>query len=159
MKSSHSTIPGATDAGNRNRAARRGQGAVELALCLPLLSLLAVVAADAGRAFLVGIEVTNAARAGVEFGVQDSTTAGNLSGMETAATNDGNGITGLTATAKTYCQCGTTVKTCPVSASITCLDPRGYVEVDTSAPFKTLLHYPGIPTSLTLTGKAIMRYR
>jgi Flp pilus assembly protein TadG len=132
---------------------------LELAFCVPVLSLLAVAAADTGRAFFAGIEVTNAARAGVEYGVQNSTTASNLTAMETAATNDGNGITGLTATATTFCQCGTTVETCPVSASSSCLDPRGYVEVTTSAPFKTLLHYPGIPTSLTLTGKAIMRYR
>jgi len=159
MRPSCSITPTSIGARQRPRSVGRGQGLLELAFCIPLLSMLAVVAADAGRAFFVGIEVTNAARAGVEFGVQNSTTASNLTGMQTAATNDGSGITGLTAVASTYCQCGTTVKTCPVSASITCPDPRGYVEVDTSAPFTTLLHYPGLPTSLTLTGKAIMRYR
>ena len=131
---------------------------VELAFAALLLSLLAVVSADAGRAFFVGIEVTNAARAGVEYGIQNSTTAGDISGMETAATNDGNGIAHLKAKAKTYCQCGSgSATSCPLPSS--CNDPRGYVEVDTSAPFTTLLSYPGIPTSLKLSGKAIMRYR
>jgi Flp pilus assembly protein TadG len=158
MRSSRSTIPDVIGALRRRRSVRRGQGALELAFAVPLLSLLAVVAADAGRAFFVGIEVTNAARAGVEYGVQNATTAGDLTGMKTAAKNDGKGIASLTATAKTYCQCGSgTATTCPLPS--TCTDPRGYVEVDTSAPFKTLLNYPGIPTSLTLSGKAIMRYR
>ena len=89
---------------------------------------------------------------------QNSTTAGDINGMKTAATNDASGISGLTATATQYCQCGTGAPTtCPLLG--VCTDPRAYVKVNTSAPFQTLLHYPGLPASLTLTAKAIMRYR
>jgi len=34
---------------------------------------------------------------------------------------------------------------------------RVYVEVDTSGEFQTLLDYPGVPSSISLSGKSVVR--
>ncbi len=76
--------------------------------------------------------------------------------MQTAATNDAAGISGITATASEYCQCPTGASfACSVSNS--CSDKRVYVKVVTSATFTTLFNYPGIPHTVALTGQAVMR--
>ena len=85
---------------------RRGQSMVELA------------GAHAGAGGDPGLEsgvlfrgsdhlltaLNNAARAGVQYGVQSAATVADTNGMQTAATNDTTGITGVTATASEYCQ-------------------------------------------------------
>jgi hypothetical protein len=60
------------------------------------------------------------------------------------------------ATASEYCECsdGSAVS---CGAANACADERVYVEVDTSATFYTLTDWPGIPRSIALSGKAIMR--
>lgn len=80
----------------------RGQASVELALSLPLLLMMFLVVVETGRAFYIAISVANAARAGVQYGSQNLTTAGDNSGMETAATNDAPNIAGITATANAF---------------------------------------------------------
>jgi len=104
----------------------------------------------------MSIELNNAARAGVQYGVQSPTAAADLSGMQQAALNDGGNITALTATASEYCECpGGSPFAC--NSSTVCTDERVYVEVDTSATFYTHANWPGIPQSVPLSGKAVMR--
>jgi hypothetical protein len=79
--------------------------------------------------------------------------------MTQAATTDGSNITGLTATA-TQCTCvsGTSVTVCSGSNYNCANAPQAtYVEVDTQATFHTVVTYPGIPSSITVSGKAIMQ--
>jgi Flp pilus assembly protein TadG len=136
-----------------------GQGLVELALALPVLILLLLGAADFGRLFYTWIAVNNAARAGAQYGSQTLTNAANTDGMKLAATTDGSNITGLTATAS-QCTCvsGTSVTVCSGSNYNCTNSPQAtYVEVDTQATFKTIVSYPGIPSSLTVKGAAIMQ--
>lgn len=143
---------------SRNRRWRRGQSAVELAFALPVLALMLLGAADFGRVFFFGIAVNNAARAGAQYGSQTVITAADLSGMQAAATTDGSNISGLIATAS-LCTCQSPNGSVPACAESYC-DPNSnatFVEVDTSAPFSTLVNYPGIPHSMTLTGKAVMQ--
>jgi Flp pilus assembly protein TadG len=136
----------------------RGQSALELGIAVPVLALILLGAADFGRVFFVGIAVNNAARAGAQYGSQSLIAAANAAGMQTAATTDGSNIPSLTATAS-QCTCETprgSVAACPDSycdANATAT----FVEVDTSAPFSTLVNYPGIPHTMTLTGKAVMQ--
>ncbi len=135
---------------------RRGQSMVEVAALTPVLAVVLLGAADLSRVYYLSIALNNAARAGVQYGVQSSTTAANTSAMQTAATNDASGITGVTATASEYCQCPTGASfSCSVSNS--CSDKRVYVKVVTSATFTTLVKYPGLPHTVSLTGQAVMR--
>ena len=134
-----------------------GQAFVELALVLPIFVLLLVGAAELGHLAYASIEVSNAARAGVQYGAQSHITASDYAGMQMAAVNDGSDVTVLSATASHFCSCADgSVSTC---ASGDCSASRilEYVQVNTSAAVPTLFHYPGIPPTLTLTGQAVMR--
>jgi len=142
-----------------NRARRcfnRGQSAVELALVAPFVVLVLVIAADFSRVFYMSIEAANAARAGVQYGAQSTTKASDTAGMQQAALNDAANLSGLTATASNFCECPPS--TSHVSCSSTsCSGMEMYVQVNTSAQFQTLVHYPGVPTTVTLNESALMR--
>ena len=132
---------------------------VELALALPALILLLLAAADFGRLFYVWIAVNNAARAGAQYGSQTVITAANSTGIILAATTDAAGIAGFTATAS-QCTCvtGTSVPVCSGSNyNCTNAPMATYVIVDTTAPFSTIMNYPGSPTLITVRGEAIMQ--
>ena len=86
---------------------------MELALSLPLLLMMFLVVVETGRAFYIAISVANAARAGVQYGSQNLSTAADNAGMQSAATNDAPNITGMTAVATHFCKCSDgTASTC-----------------------------------------------
>jgi Flp pilus assembly protein TadG len=123
-----------------------------------------LAAADFGRLFYVWIAVNNAARAGAQYGSQTLVTAANSASMIQAAKDDGSNITGLCTASypcsASQCTCvtGTPVPVCSGSGYNCTNAPNAtYVEVDTQAPFNTVVSYPGIPSSLRLTAKAIMQ--
>lgn len=134
-----------------------GDAMVELALSVTLCATLLLGGAELGSLAYSAIEVSNAAHAGAAYGSQSHTTADDVSGMQTAATQDAPNISGLTATAARSCQCssgGTStcgVTDCPTSRIIE------YVTVNTTATVTPLVTVPGLPKSYTLTGKAVMR--
>ena|SRR5690348_1474551 len=133
---------------------RKGQSVVELALAAPVLALVLVATADFARVFYASIEVANAARAGVQYGVQNYTTGVDYTGMQNAALNDGSNVSGLQATASEFCQCnGSTVACSPAQ----CSQPKIFVQVRTTATFSTMLHYPGISSSIPLSSTAVMQ--
>jgi Flp pilus assembly protein TadG len=134
----------------------RGQAAVEFALVVPVLVVLLMIVGEFLRVYYTTIELNNAARAGVQYGLHSPANAANLTGMQQAALNDGSDISGMTAVATEYCQCsdGSSVS-CGTAGA--CADERVYIEVDTAATFYTLANWPGIPKSIALSGKAIMR--
>src|SRR6266851_9594274 len=102
-----------TPRAGRPRWLSRGQAAVELALCMPLLLALFIAVAETGRAFYIAISVANAARAGVQYGSQNLSTAADNAGMQAAATNDAPNLTGMIATASHFCKCSNgTASTC-----------------------------------------------
>jgi Flp pilus assembly protein TadG len=140
----------------RSRSCRAGQAAVELALLLPVLAVLLVGVADLARVFFFSIAVNNAARAGVQYGAQSLTYSGDFTGMKQAALNDGSAVPGLSAKATNFCQCngGSAVSCSPFPS---CPGFVSYIQVQTSAQFTTLVTYPGVPSTIALTGNAIMR--
>jgi Flp pilus assembly protein TadG len=143
-------------AGLRYCGWRKGQSAPELALVTPILLVLLLAGADFARVFYMTIAVNNAARAGAQYGSQTVITAANASGMIAAAKSDGANIPNLSATAS-QCTCEASITVAACSASYCTDNPNAtFVEVDTSASFHTLVSYPGIPSSMTLSGKAIM---
>jgi Flp pilus assembly protein TadG len=134
---------------------QRGLAAVEFSIVGLVLVLLLVVAADYGRIFATSIAVTNAARAGAQYGIQSASTWANTAGMQAAALADGNEVDGLTATATNFCEC--TAGTAVSCITPGCSSPRRYVSVTASATFAPLTALPGLPGSVTLTRTAIMR--
>jgi Flp pilus assembly protein TadG len=137
---------------------QRGAGLVELSLMMPLLLLLLIGVIDMGRAFYLGIEVADAARAGAMYGYQTSATMQDTGGISTAASNDAPQVTGLTTTSSSGCMCSD-----GSGQSANCGNPPScssgkrqvnYVIVNTSATYTSSFPWPGVPSSLTLTGKA-----
>ena len=115
--------------------------------------------ATLGRLFYTYIGVINAARAGAQYGSNSVITAADTSGIEAAAQKDGANVANLTVTAS-QCTCGTAnPPSLPACASSYCtVDPQGnYVVVNTQAPFSIVLKFPGVPSSITLTGQAVMQ--
>jgi Flp pilus assembly protein TadG len=136
---------------------QRGQSAAELALVVPMLIVLMLAVADMARVFYLWIEVNSAARAGAQYGSQSVATAANSAGMEAAAKTDAANVSGLSVTAS-QCTCGSspTVSAC-TSSYCTDSPSANYVTVNTQASFHTVVTYPGIPSSITVTGSAIMQ--
>ena len=134
-----------------------GQSVVEFSLIAAVTMTLLLAASDFSRMFFTSIAVNDAARAGAQYGSQNLVTAADIAGMESAATTDGTNISGLSATAS-QCTCGTST-TVAACASNYCTNNPGatYVTVNTRATFSTFVTYPGIPSSTTLTGQAIMQ--
>jgi Flp pilus assembly protein TadG len=132
---------------------------VELAIAVPMLIVLLLTACDFARVFYLWIELNNSARAGVQYGAQSLITAADTGGMITAATSDAMDVAGVTAIA-TPCTCisgtGSPVAVCP-SSYCSASPKAAFVEVDTQAPFHTLFNFMGLPTSITVTGKAVMQ--
>jgi Flp pilus assembly protein TadG len=140
-----------------------GQSLIELALGLTALTILMIGAAEFGRLAYASVEVSNAARAGVQYGAQNHTTASDTAGIQTAATQDAPDVSGISATASHSCVCSDgTASTCsagdcPVTTSDPSLRLIETVQVNTTATVSPTIRLPGLPTSYTLTGKAVMR--
>jgi Flp pilus assembly protein TadG len=136
----------------------KGSALIETVLMIPLFLLLFMGVADFGRVFYTADIVVYAAQAGAEYGAMNTTNAANDSGMQTAATNAGTIIAGLTATATSFCTCGAGGST--VSCGSTCSGygtPAMYVQVKTQATFKTLASFPGLPHTIPLAATSTLR--
>jgi Flp pilus assembly protein TadG len=140
-----------------NYRSRNGASMVDMAIAAPVLALILVIGTDFGRLYYTNIEVANAARAGAQYGSQSLIAAADSPGMSTAAKTDGANLTGMTVTSK-QCTCMTSTTVAACDASYCTSNPQAtFVEVDTNETFHTILTYPGVPSSIALAGKAIMR--
>jgi Flp pilus assembly protein TadG len=126
-----------------------------MAIIMPFMSLVLLAAADFGRLFYVSIELRGAARAGAQYGSQSIITAADSTGMSSVASGEAPNVTGMSVSS-TQCTCQTSTMTACPSAYCTNLPSATYVTVSTSATFTTLVNYPGIPHSISLTGSAVM---
>ena len=131
----------------------KGQSTVEMGLLVPTVVLLLVIVGDWARVFYAAIEVANAARAGVQYGAQSHVTAINYDSIKQAALNDGQNISGLSATAADFCMCSGIKVACSPAQ---CSQPQLFVQVTTTAAFTTILNYPGIQSPIPLKSTAIM---
>ena len=140
----------------RERWFAKGQAIAEMAAVTPVLVLLLLAAVDFGRLYYTNIEVVNAARAGAQYGSQSVTTAANAPGMRAAALQDASNVPGMSAVgSQCTCETGSNVTACP--ASYCTNSPNAtFVIVNTTATYSTIVSYPGIPHTTTLTGKAVM---
>lgn len=146
----------------RSKSRQGGQSILELALLVPVLMALLAGAVEIGRLAYLYMTLVSAARAGVQYGSQNSGTAIDIAGMRSAAANDATNITGMTATPSYFCKCfdGTTYTANSACALSNCTGSTIlilYVQVVTTSTFNTLTHYPVVPSSLSLSSTAVMR--
>jgi Flp pilus assembly protein TadG len=144
-----------------NAHGENGSAIVELALCLPVLILIVLGTGDFARAFYTSIALSDAARAGAQYGAHSVAQSGNTAGMQTAATSAVN-VTGISATASRTCYCaandgssftsGSCTATCSASQHLLVT-----VSVTASKTFATASLLPGIPNSIPLSRTATMR--
>jgi Flp pilus assembly protein TadG len=152
----------------RRACGETGNALVELAVALPLLVLTLIGTTDFARVFYMSIELTNAARAGAQYGAFSPGHSTNVAVMQSTATAAVN-ITGVTATAAQLCQCATDSGTfspttpansCTTAAATACTGGTHRVmtvTVTTTKTFTTLVNFIGIPSTLNLTRSATLR--
>lgn len=134
-----------------------GQALLEAALTLSVLCILLLGAAEFGRVAYAAIEVTRAAKAGVQYGDASTTTATDATGIANAAANEAQDISGLTTTSAVSCSCAnggtsTCLNTdCPGSTVIVTLTVR------TTDAYNPGIHIPGLPATYTLHGLAVQQ--
>jgi Flp pilus assembly protein TadG len=138
-----------------------GSALVELALTLPILVFAMVCAADFARVFYTAMELTNAARAGAQYGAINPAQSGDIAGMQTTATGSVN-MTGVNAAASRSCFCATGLGSfSPAACSTTCTGGQHLVvtvTVTTSKVFTTVVGaFPGVPHTVSLVRAATLR--
>jgi Flp pilus assembly protein TadG len=136
--------------------ARRGGAAVELAVLFPIILLILIGIVDYGRVFYTWVQVSNAARAGAEWGGQDFSKETNTDSMTAVAKADGADAGTLTPVSSYFCECvGAANPTCAACAGGAA--PEVYTRVVISKTVNMFLAYPGLPSSITISRTAIFR--
>ncbi|HLX25867.1 MAG TPA: TadE/TadG family type IV pilus assembly protein [Candidatus Cybelea sp.] len=137
----------------------RGTSLIEFAIAAPMIVFLLIGLIEIGRYTYFAILAASAARAGAQYGAQDLLTAYDQSGIESAASADGENLPNWTVTVNELCasagsapaQCNTPWGSSP-PAGITY-----YVDVGVTGTFTTLMNYPGIPNNIAISGSSTMR--
>ncbi|MBI5280497.1 MAG: pilus assembly protein [Candidatus Solibacter usitatus] len=140
------------------RRRQKGGAVIEMALLGPILILLTAGAIDIARVMYTGMEAATAARAGVQYGAQSTETSTDYAGMQTTAINAAPNVSGLTATASKICTCSTIgAGTVACNAACGSGSLKAYVTVTSRIAFRTVLPYPGVPSSIPVKQTVWMR--
>lgn len=137
-----------------------GQALVELAFTLPLLVLLLLGAAELGRVAYAAIEVSNAARAGVQYAAMNGGAYTDTTGIANAAASDAGNLSSLTTTASYTCICSNgSAPTASCATAGICYSSHVIttVTVQTQTTFDPLIHLPGLSNTFKLYGQAIQQ--
>jgi Flp pilus assembly protein TadG len=134
-------------------APRRGTAAVEFALAIPVLMLLAIGCCDMGRALADYVAVSNAARVGAEYGATHAYTTYTYGSWQNVVTQraqqEMQGSSGIDPT-----QLAVSVSTVPESGNFY------LVTVTVTYPFNMITAWPGLPAQFNLSHSVTMqRYR
>jgi Flp pilus assembly protein TadG len=132
----------------RNSGARRGASAAELAVVLPMLIFILVIAADFARLYYYSITITSAARQGaINFFDPNNP-------YFTIQNPYGDPVYQQAALAD-----ATNLNPQPTVSTTSGTDAAGnpYVDVTVSGTFSTVTGYPGIPRTVNLSRTVRMR--
>jgi Flp pilus assembly protein TadG len=125
-------------------------------LTAPLLLLILFGTADFGQMFGRMVAVQRAARAGTQYASVDQARWTDWEGMRNAALAEVAGLSGVTATASQFCTCNFTGEN---NCSLSCSGQRQYIRVVVRGTFKTIVPYPGIPSSTELAASSTLRIK
>ncbi len=135
---------------SRDGLPRRGAAAVEFALAVPILLLLAFGCADLGRAVAAYVAVSNAARVGAEFGATHGFTSYSYASWQglviQRASQEMQGTSAFNSN-----QLNVTVSTIPGSGSLY------QTTVTVTYPFRMVTAWPGLPQQFNLTHTVTMQ--
>ena len=146
----------------RNRRTRlflrseSGQTLVEVGILGPVMILILFGVVQFGLVAYYSIEVSNAAKAGAQYGMQNGYTAQDSAGIQAAALAAAPDISGMTVTSSRSCICSDgsastcTLGDCPTSQ----VEP--IVTVNTQASVTPPIKIPGF-SSFTMKGQAIQK--
>jgi hypothetical protein len=137
----------------------QGVALIEFTIILSLLMLMLLAAGDFGRVFYAQIGLENAVHSGVSFGTRVGGAYSNDGGILAAASADDGGLADVSITipART-CACadGSPVA-CDGHCGGTDPTPKILLTVQADYVFETITNFPGLPTSVPLRAKAVMR--
>jgi Flp pilus assembly protein TadG len=135
----------------RHRSLETGVASVEFALLGTMLAMMLLGATDFARVLYAGITVTNAARAGTQYGTQSTAKTTDFAGMQQAALTDAQDLTGVSAVAVRFCECpdGTSVNCSGGSCGVQGAS-RIYVRVTVTKTFTMITSFPGLPHQMAL---------
>ena len=138
-------------------AEETAQAMAEIALTLPILLALLIGGAEIARVSYAAIEVSNAARAAAQYGAQNSTTAADTTGMQTAATNEASSVAlGTTTVSISYiCSNGSSTSGTPPTCSSSVVET--ILTVNTQATVDPLVHLRFLPITFTVHGQAVQK--
>lgn len=135
-----------------------GVASIELAVMAPALVVMMICTVDLGMGIYRNMQVQNAAQAGAQYAMMHPFDAKQIASIVSSATGS-QGISASPAPLQ-YCGCATTAGVSNVACGSTC--PAGaiygnYVQVSTQGTYTTLLPYPVIASSFTLTAQSNVR--
>lgn len=133
-----------------------GAAAVELAIVLPVLLLLVIGVVDYGRVYYQSVIVSNAARAGAEWGAQGPSTSGDTVDMRKFANLDGAEAAPFQINARRYCRCYD-VADLSCGACGDASAPSVFIEVTATDTLTTFIPYPGLPRKVVIRRMATFR--
>jgi Flp pilus assembly protein TadG len=140
-----------------SNAGESGQALIETAITLSLLLIMLIGATEIGRIAWASVQVTEAARAAVQYGDLNRKAASDTVGIQNAGSAAAPGLSNLTITPTTSCICGdgsaSTCATTDCSGSFL----EGVLTVKTSTTFDPLIHLPGLPRTYTLQAQAVQK--
>lgn len=144
-----------------------GQALVETALAVPLLSLMLLGAFEFGRVAYMGIELSNAAKAAVQYGSQSQITANDQTGMQAIAQADASALPAgsVSVSVSSTCSCSSPYTnsptfSCATATATSCTSPSHIeqtITVSASAPFNPVLQVGGLGGPFTLTALAVQK--
>ena len=139
-----------------------GQSLIELALVSIFIMVpLLIGAGEFARAAYAYIEVSNAARAAVQYGAQNGATALDTAGMLTAAKNDyafdSNNLTLLTSSYTCTCSDTGSAATCTDATACTGAHLEKTLTVQTHAVFNPGFYEPFLSQTFTINGIAVQK--
>jgi Flp pilus assembly protein TadG len=144
-------------AGNKGLGCR-GAISVEFAIFAPALVLLLVSVLDLGMGVYRKMQVQNAAQAGAAYAVLHGFTVSSIQDAVTSATSFSS-VSASPAPSK-FCGCASNSGVATATCGSTCSggsSPGTYVTVSAQGTYNTLLPYPMVPNSYTLTAQSTVR--
>jgi Flp pilus assembly protein TadG len=124
---------------------------------LPLFILFAVGAAEFGRLYFASITIANAARAGAQYGAQDTSHSTDFAGINAAAQNEAGDLGTINSFPSTFCRCPDgTAPACSASCG-SYGAPQVFVKDSVTKSITLFMRYPGLPASITVRKVAIFR--
>ncbi len=125
----------------------RGQSLVETALALPILAVMLIGTLEGARLLLATLALTGGVMAGAQYGALSTTSAADTAGIASAVRSETTPIG------------GTPTNPTVTSATGTDSTDETYVSVTGVYAWRSLLDYPGLPRTVTITRTAVLQVR